>query len=90
MLSLQIVKLLTAAIFLQFSSIFCGLVHYAAYVSNGFGVPVLAAANESQSAFVDLECPDTDAVLNISARLCFVLLLILIAKGRLRVRGQSS
>eukprot|EP01006_Ploeotia_vitrea_P037471 TRINITY_DN66132_c2_g1_i1.p2 TRINITY_DN66132_c2_g1~~TRINITY_DN66132_c2_g1_i1.p2 ORF type:complete len:375 (+),score=170.14 TRINITY_DN66132_c2_g1_i1:412-1536(+) len=61
-----IVKLLTAAITLQFFAVFFYLVHYGSFVGNGYGMPPLHAAAE---------------VLQVMARLVFTLQLILIAQG---------
>lgn len=61
-----IVKLLTSAIFLMFGATFCGLIHYATFVSDGVGAPAIRGFGE---------------FLAIASRLTFVFLLILIAEG---------
>ena len=48
----QIVKLLTTTIFLQYASIFCGLVHYGTFVSNGHGVPLMKSGAECKTPLV--------------------------------------
>lgn len=61
-----IVKLSSATIILQFVAVFCAVVHYSAFVGNGFGAPVLDAARE---------------VFGIAAKLTFILTMMLIAGG---------
>eukprot|EP01120_Amphizonella_sp_Union-15-10_P017391 TRINITY_DN963_c0_g1_i1.p1 TRINITY_DN963_c0_g1~~TRINITY_DN963_c0_g1_i1.p1 ORF type:complete len:434 (-),score=47.48 TRINITY_DN963_c0_g1_i1:78-1379(-) len=61
-----IVRLLTTTIVLEFVSIFCGLVHYGVYASDGKGAPGLGSLGE---------------LLHMSAIITFTFLLILISKG---------
>jgi len=61
-----VVKLLAATIFVQFGSVFCGLVHYSSFTADGVGTPAIQSCGEC---------------LNICSRLMFVFLLILIAEG---------
>eukprot|EP00455_Lapot_gusevi_P036996 TRINITY_DN4125_c0_g1_i1.p1 TRINITY_DN4125_c0_g1~~TRINITY_DN4125_c0_g1_i1.p1 ORF type:complete len:251 (+),score=68.19 TRINITY_DN4125_c0_g1_i1:121-873(+) len=61
-----IVRLLTAALFLEMVAMFCEMVHYVSWVNNGFGVPPIHGMGQ---------------LMFVSSHLCFFLLLILIAKG---------
>jgi len=61
-----IVKVFTFVVIAEYVSIFCNLIHYGAYVNDGVGVPSLSRFGE---------------VMDYTARLIFMLMLMLVAKG---------
>jgi len=70
-----IVRLLTATLTLETFSLLCTFIHYAIYASNGVGTSGLKGLGE---------------ILDMSAQLMFMFLLILIAKGWCITRSQIS
>ncbi len=83
----QVVKLLASTIFVQFGAVFCGLVHYCTFMADGQGVPSIQSLGECEICRMDPARTMTYSRsrgwpgLNVTSRLMFVFLLILIAEG---------